>query len=141
MMNITISIPTKAQIISGGFEVHVAATGASWSKSQLGDYADKKGVYIHHSRGKLLYIGKSTSGQFGTFGERLRREFQTLAAANSTLHQLLAGQKQKIQTYLIDLEDLDMMIDSGSIALTAERKALIMEQVLIGIYQPPGNIV
>jgi len=138
-MNITISIPTKAQIVNGGFEVHVATPGTSWSKTQLGDYADRKGVYIHHSNGKLLYIGKATSGQFGTFAERLRREFQEKAASNSPLHQLLVSQKNKIRSYLIDLDDVDMMIDPGSMDLTPDRKALIMEQVLVGIYQPEGN--
>lgn len=138
-MNITISIPTKAQIINGGFEIRVAKKGASWSKAQLGDYADRKGVYIHHCNGKVLYIGKATSGQWGTFAERLRREFQETASANSTLHKLLAAQRHKIRSYLIDLEDVDMMIDPGSMTLSPERKALIMEQVLVGIYQPEGN--
>ena len=140
-MNITISIPTKAQIVNGGFEVHVAKAGTSWSKTQLGDYADRKGVYIHHSNGKLLYIGKATSGQFGTFAERLRREFQEKASSNSSLHQLLVAQKDKVRSYLIDLDDVDMMIDPGSMSLSPERKALIMEQVLVGIYEPDGNKV
>lgn len=138
-MNITISIPTKAQIVNGGFQVHVAKARASWKKGQLGDYADRKGVYIHHSNGRILYIGKATSGDFGTFGERLRREFQETASANSRLHQLLAAQKHPIRCYLIDLDDVDMMIAPGSMTLSPERKALIMEQVLVGIYQPEGN--
>jgi len=138
-LNITISIPTKAQIINGGFEVRVAKAKASWSKAQLGDYANRKGVYVHHSNGKILYIGKATSGEFGAFGERLRREFQEKASTNSKLHQLLAKQEHPIRSYLIDLDDLDMMIDPGSMTLSPERKALIMEQVLIGIYQPKGN--
>ena len=33
-----------------------------------------------------------------------------------------------------------MMIDASSMSLSPERKALVMEQVLIGIYQPRGNI-
>jgi hypothetical protein len=32
-----------------------------------------------------------------------------------------------------------MMVDSGSIQLSKERKALIMEQILIGVFQPEGN--
>jgi hypothetical protein len=31
------------------------------------------------------------------------------------------------------------MGDQGPMTLPAERKALIMEQVLIGIYEPEGN--
>jgi hypothetical protein len=45
-MNISISIPTKAQIMSGGFEIHIAANGTSWSKTQLGDYANN--VHVNY---------------------------------------------------------------------------------------------
>ena len=112
----------------------------SWLKSQLGHYADQSGVYILHSAGAILYVGKTTKGKWGTFGERLRREFQQSAAQNNKLHQLLAAQKSPIRAYLMDLEDISMMIDTASLNLSPERKALVLEQVLIGIYQPPGNI-
>ena len=137
-MQISITVPIKADIINSGFLVQVAGKGNSWSKSQLGDYADKKGVYIHHSGGKILYIGKATSGDYGTFGERLRREFQETASSNSSLHKLLK-QHYEVRTYLLDLNDIDMMVNPGPMALTPERKALIMEQVLIGLYEPIGN--
>ncbi len=138
-MNISINIPTKAQIVNGGFPVKVAKAGEKWSKGQVGDYADKRGVYIHHSKGKILYVGKTTSGDYGTFGERLRREFQESASSSSVLHQLLASQPEPVRTYFLDLSDLDMMVDPGPMTLTPERKALIMEQVRIGIYEPDGN--
>jgi len=140
-MQVKLQIPTKAQILSGGFVVRPAKSGESWSKAQLGAYADSRGVYIHHSNGQILYIGKTTGGSFGTFGERLRREFQETASSNSSLHQLLCSQATEIRTYCFDLPDLDMMVDQGPMTLTQERKALIMEQVLIGIYEPPGNKV
>jgi hypothetical protein len=50
-------------------------------------------------------------------------------------------EKQDIRVYCLDLLDLDMMVDQGPMSLTKERKALIMEQVLIGIFEPPGNRV
>ena len=137
-MQISITVPIKADIVNSGFLVQVAGKGKSWFKSQLGDYADKKGVYIHHSGGKILYIGKATSGDYGTFGERLRREFQETASSNSPLHKLLK-QHYEVRTYLLDLNDIDMMVNPGPMALTPERKALIMEQVLIGLYEPIGN--
>jgi hypothetical protein len=139
LMQITINIPTKADIINGGFPVHVAKTGTEWKKAQLGDYADRRGVYIHHSNGRILYIGKATDGKYGTFCERLRREFQELASSNSALHKLLCSQQHQIRTYCLDLGDLDMMVDAGSMPCSPERKALIMEQVLIGVYEPEGN--
>jgi excinuclease UvrABC nuclease subunit len=138
-MNVTVSIPLKAQLLTGGFEVHAAPDGTSWSKSQLGEYATKSGVYVLHANGKLLYVGKTTEGDYGNFGERLRRHFQEKASQNSRVHQLLVAQTTPIRAYLLDLEDLDLMIDHGSASVSRERKALIMEQLLIGIYAPEGN--
>jgi hypothetical protein len=80
-MQLIINVPLRADIINGGFEVVVAGEGKSWSKSQLGAYADKSSIYLHHANGKILYVGKTTSGQWGTYGERLRREFQLLTRA------------------------------------------------------------
>lgn len=119
--------------------MHAASDGASWSKSQLGEYAGKSGVYVLHSNGKILYVGKTTIGDFGNFGERLRRHFHEKAAQQSRVHKLLVAQTTPIRAYLLDLEDLDMMIDHASGSLTRERKALVMEQLLIGIYEPKGN--
>ncbi len=140
-MNITISIPLKVQILGSGFELHAAPDGTSWSKSQLGAYADKSGVYVLHATGKILYVGKTTDGDYGNFGERLRRLFQEKASSNSRVHKLLVAQTTPIRAYLIDLEDLDLMIDQGPASLTPVRKALVMEQILIGLYGPEGNAV
>ena len=139
-MNVTLSVPTKAQVVNGGFPVHIAGLGASWSESQLGDYADRSGVYILHSAGAILYVGRTITGESGTFGKRLRRHFQQGASQNSQVHQLLVAQKTEIRAYLLDLDDISMMIDAASMSLPDDRKALVMEQVLIGIYRPRGNI-
>lgn len=139
-MEIKVQVPTRAQILSGGSLVTVATAGAKWSRSQLGAYAKLSGVYIHHCNGRILYVGKTTAGgSFGTFGERLRREFHDTSSSNSDLHQLLCQERGDIRSYLLELADLDMMVDSGPMQLSRERKALIMEQVLIGILEPPGN--
>jgi excinuclease UvrABC nuclease subunit len=138
-MEIKVKIPIKADIVFQGFPVLTSPAGTAWTKDQLGDYADRSGVYIHHSEGKILYVGKTISGQWGTFAERLRREFQEKASSNSSLYQLLLGQQKTIKTFMLDLDDIDMVVDSGSIQLTKERKALIMEQILIGVFSPEGN--
>lgn len=142
-MEIKVKIPIKADIVFQGLPIitSAAGSGTTWTKEQLGDYADRSGVYIHHCDGKILYVGKTTSGQYGNFAERLRREFQEKASSNSALFQLLHSQTKTIKTFLLDLDDLDMMVDSGSIQLSKERKALIMEQILIGVFQPEGNKV
>ena len=139
-MEIKVKIPIKADIVFQGFPVTTSPAGTTWTKDQLGDYADRSGVYILHCDGKILYVGKTTSGKWGTFAERLRREFQEKASSNSSLYQLLVRQKT-IKTFMLDLGDIDMMVDSGSIQLTKERKALIMEQILIGVFSPEGNKV
>jgi hypothetical protein len=138
-MQLSVSIPTRAQIVNGGVVLTIARTGTEWLKAQLGDYADKSGVYILHANGRLLYIGKTTHGAFGTFAERLRRHCQEKASGNSRLFQSLCSQTEPVRAYLLDLIDIDMMIDQGPLRLSQERKALIMEQVLIGIYEPPEN--
>ena len=140
-MQLTINIPIKADIINGGFEVLIADDGVTWNRSQLGHYSDKSGVYIHHCNGKILYIGKATTGTWGNFGERLRRECQKSSSSNSHLYQLLFSQEHPIKVYLLDLEDIDMMVNTGPMQLSAVRKALIMEQALIGLYEPEGNRV
>ncbi|MCF6289033.1 MAG: hypothetical protein L3J53_07360 [Proteobacteria bacterium] len=138
-MQLTISIPTKSQIINGGFVINIAKDGESWSKTQLGEYANYSGVYILHSNGLILYIGKTTHGEYGNFGERLRRHSQKKASNNSDLYKNLFVLKKPVRAYLLDLSDIDMMIDQGPIILSQTRKALIMEQALIGIYEPPHN--
>ena len=140
-MQLTISIPTKAQVINGGFEISIAADGESWSKSQLGDYADNSGVYIFHANGRIIYIGKTTEGEYGNFGERLRRHCQEKASSNSDLYKTLIAETSTVKAYLLDLWDIDMMIDQGPMPLSQKSKALIMEQALIGIYEPPNNKV
>lgn len=139
-MNISLSVPTKAQVISGGFPLSCAGANESWAKSQLGAYGDRSGVYVLHSAGAILYVGKTTTGDFGTFGERLRRHCQFSASQNSRVHQLIVTQTAPVYAYLLDLEDISMMIDAASMTLSPERKALVMEQVPIGVYQPPWNI-
>ena len=114
--------------------------GDTWSKIQLGDYANKSGVYIHHSNQKILYVGKTTTGKWGNFGERLRREFQYTSSQNVHLHQLLASQKNPIYTYFIDIERIEIMIGSDTPPeLSRETKVLIIERVLIDLYKPEGN--
>lgn len=138
-MEIKVKIPIKADIVFQGFPISTSPAGTTWKKGQLGDYANKSGVYIHHCDGKILYVDKTTSGKWGTFSERLRREFQEKASTNSALYQLLLSQTKTIKTIMLDLDDIDMMVDSGSIQLSKERKALIMEQILSGIFLPEGN--
>jgi hypothetical protein len=138
-MQIVISVPTKAQILAGGFTVACAGVDQEWNKSQLKDYANRKGLYVHHSNGCILYVGKTTEGRWGTFGERLRREFQEKASGNSRLHRLLRSQEMPVFSYCLDLDEVDKLVNPGPMHLRQERKALIVEQVLIGVYSPEGN--
>lgn len=138
---VKVSYPTKAQILSGGFQVAFATGDKEWNKSQLGAYADSKGVYVHHCNGAILYVGKTTSGEWATFAERLRREFRPRPDKKhwDALQKLLSTQTQPIRAYLLDYQDLGVLVDFGPISVKPEAKALLMEQVLIAIYDPPGN--
>lgn len=138
-MQLVINVPLRSDVINGGYKVSVSSKGKKWSKNQFGSYVDERGVYIHHSNGTILYVGSTVKGQWGTFGERLRREFQEKASNNSKLFQLLKAQKGQISSYLLSLEDINMMVDGGPMSFSKERKALIMEQVLIGLFDPKGN--
>ena len=129
----------KSDIVNGGVVVSVARNDEPWSISQLGQHAHKSGVYIHHSNGEILYIGKTTKGDYGNFGERLRREFQKKASKDSPLYQLLARQENTIKTYCIEIEAIDGLVRSEQMQIPVVRKALIMEQALIGVYNPEGN--
>jgi hypothetical protein len=52
---------------------------------------------------------------------------------------LLRSQKTPVFSYCLDLDEVDKLVHTGSMHLSQERKALIMEQVLIGIRPPEGN--
>ena len=73
-MEIKVKIPIKADIVFQGLPIitSAAGSGTTWTKEQLGDYADRSGVNIHHCDGKILYVGKTTSGQ-----ERKKRPHNT----------------------------------------------------------------
>jgi len=126
-MEIKISLPSKSEILESRITIPIAgARGETWSRQVMGDFASKKGVYIHRSNNKILYVGNTTRGAYGTFGERLRREFQYTSSSNSDLHQLLASQKKPIFCSFFDFDNIDnriIMKDANSLTLTKEAKA------------------
>jgi hypothetical protein len=115
-----------------------SGSGEGFTADKLGYFAEKRGVYIHHCDGMILYVGKTTEGNFNFF-KRLYRQFVQGPANNSRLFQLLAQQTKPVYTYFLELIDVDMMVNLGSMSLNPEDKALIMELALIGIYKPVGN--
>jgi len=61
-MEIKVKLPLKADIVYQGFPIRTSSSGGTtWTKDQLGDYANKSGVYIHHCDGKILYVGSDNS--------------------------------------------------------------------------------
>jgi hypothetical protein len=141
-MKLSANIPSRSQLLARSCIVMVARRGKSWSKNQLKTHADSCGVYIHFSRSRIIYVGKTSKKTgdekpgWATFGERLRREFQYTSSQNSHLHQLLSA-KSPIKTTLIDLEETDHIIRGNNIS--THRKALILEQILIAVFEPTGN--
>ncbi|RZJ34508.1 MAG: GIY-YIG nuclease family protein [Flavobacterium sp.] len=139
-MEINIKAPSREDILSSGIVVVPAINGASWrSIERLGAFAHRSGVYIHHCNGEILYVGQTTrGGQWGTFGERNRRHFQLKASGNSKHHQRLCAQKHPIMVCMFDLDMVDQMVQT-SLPFEREHKALMLEQLFIGMYRPIGN--
>ncbi|GAB2584916.1 hypothetical protein [Spirosoma areae] len=119
--------------------MYVSRKGGRWTKDCLGSYANSRGVYIHHSDNEILYIGQTVKGKWGTFSERLRREFQETSSQASGLYRMLEEQTHQIRTVCFDLDEIDQLISFSTNDLSKENKALIFEQLLIGIFQPQGN--
>lgn len=117
----------------------LAPKDTGWSKKSVGVYAKRSGVYIHYCGQEIIYIGKATTGRRGNFGDRMRREFHETSASNDYLHRFLVSQTSTIETRFLDLEEVDRIVDGERVEFSKERKALILEQVLIGQYNPPGN--
>ena len=44
----------------------IAHDGEPWSQECLGKYADLSGVYVHLSGKNVLYIGKTTRGNYAS---------------------------------------------------------------------------
>jgi hypothetical protein len=44
-----------------------------------------------------------------------------------------------VLSYLLDLDQIDQMVDADPMPLSKVRKSLILEQALIGLYEPAGN--
>lgn len=141
MTSISFTTPGKEDILSKGHLMVVSPKGSEWRKSSLGEYADKRGVYIHHNGLEILYVGQTVKGKWGTFSERLRREFQETSSQNSRLYQFLSekGKTGAIKTVCFSLSDVEKLVSGAPSGLSGENKALIFEQLLIGIFQPDGN--
>jgi hypothetical protein len=55
-MQLTVTIPTRAHVINGGFVVTIARTGTEWLKAQLGEEAPAKYLVARSVEGVLNAI-------------------------------------------------------------------------------------
>jgi len=134
-----INLPAREELITGGIIIPLAMKGEGWSKKSVGEFSKRSGVYVHYCDDEIIYIGQTTSGKRGTFGDRMRREFHETSASNDYLHRFIKEHVDCVKTRFLDLEEIDKIVDSGEIELTPQRKALILEQILIGQHRPKGN--
>jgi len=132
-------VPSHETITGSGVPVSVAAAGDSWSSTQLGTFAPDNGVYILYADSRILYVGQTMVGNFGNFGERLRRHCQEKASSNSEVYKLLLSQTKRVHAFFVSRSSLPERIRQQGVQLSMERMALLMEQALIGAYEPPGN--
>jgi hypothetical protein len=132
----------KEEIISKSIAVPIAPKDIRWSKKSLGEFANESGIYFHSFEDKIIYIGKATSGTYGTFGERMRRELHETSSSNNNLHRDLKAFSPDLKTSFLTLDnisDLDEEFIKLYRALPKERKALAAEQILIGHFNPEVN--
>ena len=135
-MRIAIKVPTRNDILHRAQDTPVSRDGEPWSKECLGRFADMNGVYVHCSGKKVLYVGKTTRGNYGTFGERLSRELQKKASGNSSLYRLLCSQR-KVTTAFIPLPEVEKRTIAKG--LSKEDLAILFERALIAVFKPSGN--
>jgi hypothetical protein len=76
---IEIDLPEANEIISQGCPVPIARKGEPWKASCLGAMSKRKGVYVLHHAGQIIYVGMTEKPSMD-FGTRLRREFQESAS-------------------------------------------------------------
>lgn len=139
-LNINFKIPNKDYLLSRGYPMYIAPKGDRWTKDCLRLHANKRGVYVHHNSNEVLYIGQTVKGKWGTFSERLRREFQETSSQNSRLHKFLTSKAAGgLYTVCFDFDDIEFWITETTSFLSNENKALAFEQILIGHYNPEGN--
>lgn len=136
MNEIKIKLPSKEEIFKRGIKIRTAGENQSWEKSQLEEYADCSGVYIFYSNKKFIYCGKTTTGKWGTFAERIRRHCQFSSAQNSKVYQALAASKHDIFVSMFKCDEIEKFIHLGLIQFKAvkhktERCCLLFEQGLI----------
>ncbi len=137
---VVINMPLLADIISSGYEIPISGNGISFSDALIGGHADQSGIYIIHSNRKVLYIGNTLSTDPRiTFGEHLHLQLEKQSAKGKTLRSFLEKYDHPLYCYCISTQDLDMMVDTDSITLSYDRKAVIMKQVLTQLYDPKGN--
>lgn len=138
-MKVSCNIPKRNEITSRGIPLSVAADGESWSSIQLGPSARDSGVYVLYAGNRILYVGQTMVGNYGNYGERFRRHCQKKASRNSKVYQLLRSQNEGVWAYLLGRSDLGDRVRQEGVKVSVERMALLLEQALIGAYEPPGN--
>ena len=134
-MTITIRVPTEKEISKRSVTLQVARAGAAWSNDFLEGLARESGVYVHTLRDKVVYVGKTTRGAYGNFGERLRRECHEKPAQNSFLFkQLIKAKGARVSCFPISAIRRWVNLDRSD-----EHLALLFERTLISVYQPEWN--
>ena len=135
-MTVSIRVPSVREILKIAKPLTVARAGEEWNRGFLGDLARKSGVYVHSLRGKVMYVGKTTRGTYGKFGERLRRECHEKPAQNGFLFQQLLKAKS-VQVSCFPSAEIQRRVTLKK--RTDEDIALLFERALISVFQPEWN--
>jgi hypothetical protein len=128
-MKFEISMPSIESILERGINVPISPKGHSWNQGVLGEKSRSKGVYIIHQHKNIQYVGK-TSGDKMSFGMRLRRHFQEVAAGKHTYPRLLAlSETGPIQVSLFDIGEILELIRTES------KKSILWTKDYISLFE------
>lgn len=132
-MFIKIELPNTTKFLNGNmFPIVTCRDGNEWSENFINNYGEMSGLYIHHYRGKFLYVGITTkSGKWGIYKERFRREFLKGASKDSRLYRTLSKRGASVRTTLIPIDRFNEFILVKPNGMNNYRIAMLLEQALI----------
>jgi hypothetical protein len=120
----------KASLKVGGGEGFAEAIGKPAQRKA-------RGVYVIHSRGAVLYVGKTSKTEMD-FHTRLYRHATESASGNSYVYQHLWALKD-VKVTLLGPEAVRWHFERSPVKLGLAAMIDVLEQVLIHYLRPPLN--
>jgi hypothetical protein len=136
-MKVEIEIPSTDVLLAGSREVRIAPKGSKWEAKCLDKFAKRRGVYVIHHDGQIVYVGKTNSPSM-SFGKRLRGHFQETASAGEYIFPLLTKLPvpPPILVALVPSESISTLVKTDGVSLNDYERIEIVEAVFIQAFKP-----